>query len=419
VKQIYFYFHHIQEFMLYRATLFPRWHTFCVYPVNFNSMTNVWIIDSTLRDGEQAPGVSFSRKEKIKIAQMLEETGIDEIEAGTPAMGKEERETIRRIVGLCTKTRISVWSRALPEDIEQAALTGAEGIHVAFPLSGRQLSAMGKSRQWVEDTLPKIVEHAQRYFKYVSLGAQDASRSDREDIFKFIEMAGSLNVFRIRLSDTVGVLSPMETAALINSVKSLYPDMNIDFHAHNDLGMATANAFTAWQAGASSLSLTVNGLGERAGNAALEEVLMAIKLAGKETGYNFRTLYPLCKYVSEASGRPIAESKPVCGGMAFSHESGIHAAGTLADMLAFQPFDGREVGRESFRNLFGKHSGRGMLYRFLKEQNLPADEHCVAGLKKKIADIALQNKRNVSPAEIVEWAREYEKNIGKNGKKEL
>ncbi|MDR0733092.1 MAG: homocitrate synthase [Dysgonamonadaceae bacterium] len=379
-------------------------------------MNDVWIIDATLRDGEQAPGVAFSRKEKLKIAQLLDETGIDEIEAGTPAMGTDERETVSRIVEMRTNARISVWSRALPEDIEQAARTGAEGIHVAFPLSDIQLSAMGKSRQWVENALPELVEHARRYFKYVGVGAQDASRCGRDKLFRFLETADRLNVFRVRLADTAGVLSPLATAALIRDVKTAYPRMDIDFHAHNDLGMATANAFTAWQSGASSLSLTVGGLGERAGNAALEEVLMAIKLSGKATGYHFTILYTLCKYVAEAAGRPIAEGKPVCGAMAFSHESGIHAAGTLVDTLAFQAFDGKEVGRESFRNLFGKHSGRTALRRFLEEQNLPADECRIAALKKKIADMAGQNRRNVSPAEIVEYYKNICKNVGENDK---
>jgi homocitrate synthase NifV len=377
-------------------------------------MSDVWIIDSTLRDGEQAPGVSFSRKEKIKIAQMLDEVCVDEIEAGTPAMGAEEVADIRRIVRMRPNARVSVWSRALASDIEQAALTGADGVHIAFPLSDIQLSAMGKGRQWVEEALPSVVAYARRYFEHVSLGAQDASRCRREELLRFIELAGRRGISRIRLADTVGVLSPLETAALVGSVKSERPGMDVDFHAHNDLGMATANAFTAWQAGASSLSLTVNGLGERAGNASLEEVLVALKLAGKGGKYNLTALYPLCRYVSQASGRPIADGKPVCGAMAFSHESGIHAGCTLADMLAFQPLDGRELGRESFRNLFGKHSGRGMLRRFLAELGLPADRGCVEDLRKKIARTARQNKRNIFPAEIVEYYKDLRKNFKQN-----
>jgi homocitrate synthase NifV len=378
-------------------------------------MNNIWIIDSTLRDGEQAPGVSFSRKEKIKITRMLDEVGINEIEAGTPAMGMEEIATIRRVVRSGLNARISVWSRALSEDVALSARTEAEGIHIAFPLSDIQLSAMGKSRQWVNDTVPEVVEYARRYFAHVSLGAQDASRCDRKQVLGFIELAGSVNVSRIRIADTVGILSPLKTVALINGIREPYPDIDIDFHAHNDFGMATANAFTACQAGASSLSLTVNGLGERAGNAALEETLIALKSGNGETTYNLAALYPLCRYVSEASGRPIPESKPVCGEMAFSHESGIHAGCTLVDTLAFQPFDGKEAGRESYRNLFGKHSGRKMLSHFLQTQNLPADERLIAALKDKISDSAQQNKRNLSPLEIMKYYREINRETGQNG----
>ncbi|MDR1864511.1 MAG: homocitrate synthase [Bacteroidales bacterium] len=368
-------------------------------------MNGVWLIDSTLRDGEQAPGVSFSRSEKIKLSRMLDDIGIDELEAGTPAMGEEETETIRRIVRQRLNARISVWSRALPEDIEAAARTRAEGIHIAFPLSDIQLSAMGKSLQWMLDALPKSVEQARRHFTHVSVGAQDASRCDLERLFEFVDMADSLGIARMRIADTVGILSPLKTRALIGSVKKLYPDLDIDFHAHNDLGMATANAITAWQSGASSLSLTVNGLGERAGNAALEEVAVSLKLIAKETKYRLTALHALCKYVSEISGRPIPADKPVCGEMAFSHESGIHAKCTLVNTLAFQPFDGKETGRESSRNLFGKHSGKGALRAFLKEQNISADECRISDLKKKIGSMAQQNKRNIAPFEIMEYYR--------------
>jgi homocitrate synthase NifV len=165
--------------------------------------------------------------------------------------------------------------------------------------------------------------------------------------------------------------------------------------------MATANAITAWQAGAANLSVTVNGLGERAGNAALEEILMTLLLAYKQKHFTTSRLYALCKYVSDISGKPIPEGKPVCGAMVFSHESGIHAKSELSEITAFQAFDGSLIGRESSRNLFGKHSGSGALTHFLSENNLTVTAAQLLLLIKKVGKIARQKKRSVLPSEII------------------
>lgn len=366
-----------------------------------DAMHTLWMIDSTLRDGEQAPGVAFSAGEKIRLAQMLDVIGIDEIEAGIPAMGKDERHTIRQIVRLNLDARISVWCRALKQDIEHAAGTEAQGIHLAFPVSDIQLATMNKDWNWVKDTLPRMVEFARSFFPYVSVGAQDASRCGSDRLFEFIGIAGEQDISRVRIADTVGILTPVSTMQLIQDIKKLYPDLDIDFHGHNDFGMATANAVTAWQAGASTLSATVNGLGERAGNSALEEVLMTLAQICKQNRYRTSSLFSLCRFVSMISGRPIPEGKAICGGMAFSHESGIHTRASLSDVVAFQPFDGMLVGRESSRNLFGKHSGKGAVVHFLKKQNIQVDEPELSLLMNKIHQIAQKNKRNVYPLEIM------------------
>ncbi|MDR2764646.1 MAG: homocitrate synthase [Tannerella sp.] len=361
----------------------------------------MWLIDSTLRDGEQAPGVAFLPGEKIRLAQMLDETGIDEIEAGTPAMGESECEVVRRIVALRPNARISVWSRALGRDIGQAAETSAEAIHIAFPVSDIQLTAMGKEWSWVKDTLPELVTYASGLFPYVSIGAQDAGRCTPERLAEFLELAGRQpSVCRIRLADTVGMMTPLSVVALMRQVREILPEMAIDFHGHNDLGMATANAITAWQSGATALSVTVNGLGERAGNAALEEILMILSQVYRMEKYTASTLFSLCRYVADISGRPIPPGKPVCGEMAFSHESGIHAKAMLTDAAAFQAFDGKLVGRESFRTLFGKHSGRGAVRDLLKAYHLTVSDEQIPRLMGQIRQSAQKNKRSVSPLEV-------------------
>ena len=363
-------------------------------------LTSPYLIDSTLRDGEQAPGIAFTREEKLKLAQMLDETGIDEIEAGTPAMGEEVRQTIRQMCELRLHARICVWSRALKEDIDAAASTGAVAIHIAFPVSEIQLQAMHKDGQWISATLPKVLAYAREKFQYVSLGAQDASRSNPERLRQFIQLAAKFHVYRIRLADTTGILSPLSTQSLIQHVKSYCGNILIDFHGHNDLGMATANTVTAWQSGAEHLSVTVNGIGERAGNAALEEVITAITLITRKRKYHTEKLYDLCRFVSSISGRPIPEGKPICGKMAVSHESGIHTQGTLFDVTAFQAFDGRLIGRQSTSLLFGKHSGRNLLRRFLKGQDENVNDTQLMQIMNEIHKTAQMTKRSVSPDEV-------------------
>jgi homocitrate synthase NifV len=363
---------------------------------------DLWVIDTTLRDGEQAPGVSFTAAEKMRLAQLLDEVGVDEIEAGTPAMGQGERETIGRIVGAGLRARISVWCRALREDIEGAYQTGARAVHIAFPVSDRQLHAMGKDRGWVERALPEMTSMAQGLFDHVSVGAQDAGRCDRARLLTFARRLRSLGVERMRLADTVGTLTPTETQKLIASVRRCCPDLPIDFHAHNDLGLATANAVTAWQSGAVAVSVTVNGLGERAGNAALEEFLMAVRpRIASPTRYRTERLAEVCAYAARISGRPIPVGKPVCGRYAYSHESGIHAQGTLSGATVFQAFDGRQAGRESSRNLFGKHSGRTALAALLENRGLSFDPESLDALLSRIKQTATAEKRALSEEEVL------------------
>lgn len=361
----------------------------------------VWLIDSTLRDGEQAPNVSFRKEGRQEVVRMLDEMGIDEIEAGTPAIGPDERKKIRHLTEMHPRARISVWCRATREDIDLAADTGASGIHIAFPVSHIQQAAMNKDWEWLEAALPERVEQAQSLFPFVSIGAQDAGRCEADRLSAFLDMAVRCQVPRVRIADTVGILTPLKTMGLIQRIKASHPSLDIDFHGHNDFGMATANAISAQQAGASALSVTVNGLGERAGNAALEEVVMALSQLLGQTHYATGQLAELCRYVAELSKRPIPVSKPVCGEYTFSHESGIHAKGSLIDIKAFQAFDGSLVGRESSRNVFGTHSGKGAVIALLEKHGIPVKEEMIPLLVKMIRNKAQKQERCIEPSEII------------------
>lgn len=363
----------------------------------------VSIIDSTLRDGEQAPGVAFRREQKLRIAEMLANVGVDEIEVGIPAMGEAERETIREIRRLGLPPRLTCWCRATAGDIELAAECGTAGIHVSLPVSPIHIQALGKSAGGVLDLMREVVDRARNDFDQVSVGAQDALRADPEYLETFVAHAADCGADRVRIADTVGIASPGAIHRLFQRLVPAAGKMALEFHGHDDLGMATANAITAVEAGASALSVTVNGLGERAGNAPLEEVAAALAFAtAGVTRLRTASLPPLCEYVAEASGRPIPPDKPITGSAAFQHESGIHCAGMLKDPLAYQPFPSEAVGRRDTAFVIGKHSGTHIIQHCLRERGIEVDRDQARRLLEKVRDAATAKGTALSPAELVE-----------------
>lgn len=329
----------------------------------------VYIIDSTLRDGEQAPGVAFSYSDKLKLAEMLASAGVDELEAGTPAMGENEKSCIRDIVNLHLPCRISCWCRAKREDLEDAAETKAEGVHISFPVSSVLMKAMGKDEAWVLNLLKELVPEASNLFSRVSVGAMDATRARYSFLLKFAKLDSSCGVCRLRIADTVGIASPLQIMDLFRTLRNVAKELPLEFHGHNDLGMATATSICAVSAGAEALSVTVNGLGERAGNTALEEIVPALPVCtGKSCNIPPDKLMNLCNFVSRISNRKIPDNKPVTGNLVFTHESGIHCHALLKNSLAYQPYDPALIGRKT-RFVIGKHSGSTIIRHMLQRNS--------------------------------------------------
>jgi homocitrate synthase NifV len=339
--------------------------------------TPLCLIDTTLRDGEQAPGVAFTRQQKLAIARMLHETGLGELEIGTPAMGEEAVADIRAIVALQLSCRLTAWCRAREHDLDLAAASGVEAVHISLPVSAIHLKAMKKSRAWVIQQIGGMVALARSRFGFVSVGAQDASRAAPSFLARCAQAVRQAGADRFRLADTVGVWNPFQVHACLTNLCTTYRGLALGFHGHDDLGMATANALAAVLAGASSVDVTVNGLGERAGNAPLEEVVMAVQLTlGRHCGIDTRRFAELSAFVAKASGRTVAVDKPITGDGVFRHESGIHVRGLLADRRTYEPFGAETVGHRDTEIVLGKHSGAAAVQHVLarRQQNVSPTE---------------------------------------------
>lgn len=354
----------------------------------------ITVFDTTLRDGEQTPGVSFTLEQKISIAHQLSDIGVHVIEAGFPASSDSEFETVKKIAGEQLEANICGLSRSLKADVDRCLECDVDMVHVFIPTSEVQrIHTIKKSHEEVVEITGSIVGYAREHCDQVMFSAMDATRTELPSLIEVFRAAVAAGATIINVPDTVGVMSPSRMRDLIDVIRTSV-DCPIDIHCHNDFGLAVANTITAVERGANQVQVTVNGLGERAGNADLAQTVMSL-----ESIYNIRTgiatprLVETSRLVSHYAGILVPPTQPVVGANAFSHESGIHSHGVIANASTFEPgiMTPEMVGHRR-RLKLGKHVGRHAVKQMLADIHIQPDEQELDEIVSKIKAISSKGK---------------------------
>jgi len=368
-------------------------------------MNSIKIFDTTLRDGEQSPGASLNTAEKIQIALALEKMKVDVIEAGFAIASPDDWRAVNLIAKKIKNSTVCSLARAKKEDIDAAfeAIKPAKKkrIHVFLATSDLHLEYKLKiTREQAMKQIEEMVAYAKTKTPDIEFSAEDAFRSDHNFLFKVIEVAIKAGATTINVPDTVGYATPEEFGNLIAEIKKNVPNINqavISVHCHNDLGLAVANSLAAIKNGAEQVECTINGLGERAGNAALEEIVMALKTRKNyfqaNTKINTKEISRISKLVSNLTGILIQPNKAIVGENAFAHEAGIHQHGVLCNRETYEIMKAEDIGLSSNELVLGKHSGKHALIDRLKKQGIVLDKEQVEDVFKKFKELADKKKK--------------------------
>jgi 2-isopropylmalate synthase len=380
-------------------------------------MDVVRIFDTTLRDGEQSPGFSMNTEDKIRLARQLAALNVDVIEAGFPIASKGDLEAVKKVALEVRNVPVAALARAKRQDVDAAieALkpAAAPRLHVFLATSDLHLNAkLNMTREQALEAIGSMIRYGRQHVSEVEFSAEDAGRTDIDFLCQVCRIAVEAGANVLNLPDTVGYAVPEEYGAMFLKVREFLGDpqgITLSAHCHDDLGMAVANSLAAVRAGVRQIECTINGIGERAGNAALEEIVVALAVRKESFGVTTRIrleeLFPTSRMLTEITGAQVAPNKAVVGANAFAHEAGIHQDGIIKNPLTYEIISPQTVGVPARSLVLGKHSGRNALRLTLRDLGYEASDPELAEVYTRVTALADQAKQ-VRPRDIVAIAHE-------------